>query len=116
MKLLTKSIEKKLPALYATEKTPTEEKVAVCKFFTPWAGWTWYVVEASAVLPDGDNVPLTDPRAETREDVLFFGLVDGNEKEWGYFTLSELESVNGPVGLKIERDTGFNDKPVSKYV
>ena len=115
MKLLTKAIAKKLPALYATENTPTEEKVAVCKFFTPDSNWTWFVVEGSAVLPDGENVPLTDPRADDREDVLFFGLVHGHEKEWGYFSLNELESVKGPFGLGIERDTHFDDEPVAKY-
>lgn len=40
-------------------------------------------------------------------DYLFFGLVHGFEKEWGYFSLKELESVTGPHGLKIERDLYF---------
>jgi hypothetical protein len=41
------------------------------------------------------------------EDVIFFGLVDGFEKELGYFSLSELSSVRGKSGLKIERDRYF---------
>jgi len=40
-------------------------------------------------------------------DWLFYGLVDGFEKEWGYFSLKELESVRGPLGLGIERDIYF---------
>lgn len=116
MKLLSDEITARLPALYSTESTPTEAKVAVCKFFTPTSNWTWYVVEGSAVLADGTEVPLSDPRAKDREDVLFFGLVDGFDKEWGYFCLSELESVKGPFGLGIERDIHFDDEPVSKYV
>jgi hypothetical protein len=34
----------------------------------------------------------------------FFGLVDGQFKELGYFMLAELESATGPMGLHIERD------------
>jgi len=33
-----------------------------------------------------------------------FGLVDGHEKELGYFSLSEIQSVRGPLGLPVERD------------
>lgn len=40
-----------------------------------------------------------------------FGLVVGLEKEFGYFLLSELESVKGPLGLKIERDRYW--KPIT---
>jgi len=58
------------------------------KFFTPDANWTWYATEAQ---PEG-------------EDFIFFGLVDGAEKELGYFSLSELQGVRGPMGLPIERD------------
>jgi len=88
MKLLTKELRTKLPKLYETEGTPIEEKTAIVKFFTPSSNWTWYAVEF-----DGDD--------------LFFGWVHGFEKEWGYFSLKELESVSGPYGLKIERDLYF---------
>jgi len=86
MKLLTKAIERSLPPLYATENVPAEAKILAVKFFAPWTNWTWYGVEY-------------DPAQR-----LFFGYVEGLEKEWGYFSLDELESVTGPVGLKIERD------------
>ena len=43
------------------------------------------------------------------EDI-FFGLVSGFELELGYFSLSELESVRGPLGLPIERDLYFEPK------
>ena len=38
----------------------------------------------------------------------FFGLVDGLEAELGYFWLSELTGVRGPLGLPIERDLYCN--------
>mgnify|MGYP002623781981 CR=1 FL=1 len=94
MKLITKEIEKKLNAvpLYSTESKA--EKEVICKFFNPYGAGTWYVFEAER---QGDG------------DWLFFGLVDLFDKEMGYFTLSELESVRiGRFGGKIERDKYFN--------
>lgn len=88
MKLLTQEIKKQLPKLYATEKIPTAEKVCRVKFFNPVGSWTWYAVEF-----DGKDQ--------------FFGLVDGFELEWGYFSLRELQSIKGPLGLGIERDLYF---------
>lgn len=95
MKLLTKAIIDTLPALYSTENVPTKDKKAVVKFFTPDANWTWYVVEGQK----HDNGEFT-----------FFGLVDGFEKEWGYFTLSEIQSVRGALGLPVERDRHFDGR------
>lgn len=93
MKLLTQAIIKKIPPLYSTDSTP-DAKI-VCKFFAPWSSWTWYVTEG---------------QLEEDGDWLFFGLVvDGHEKELGYFIMSELESVSGPGGLKIERDLHFGN-------
>ena len=93
MKLLTKELRQQFPKLYEGEEIPTDEKVVIAKFFTPWTSWTWYAVEF-----DGED--------------LFFGLVDGQEKEWGYFSLKELESVTGPAGLKIERDRYFGQPKI----
>lgn len=88
MQLLTKEIVDQLPPLYSTEDIDLEDKIAVCKFFTPDSNWTWYALEY-----DGED--------------LFFGYVVGFEAEFGYFSLSELESVRGALGLPIERDLGF---------
>lgn len=90
MKLLTKAIEKKLPALYTNEnKRPNEVKIPV-KFFSPDSNWTWWATEYDPI--------------ERR----FFGLVEGFEREYGYFMLDELETARGPFGLKIERDLHWN--------
>lgn len=89
MKLLTKEITAKLPKLYSQEKEA--DPMVICKFFTPWTNWTWFVTEGDI---EGN-------------DARFFGMVHGHEKEMGYFMLSELQSVKGPFGLKIERDIHF---------
>ena len=87
MKLLTKEIKGLLPALGATENV--EDPFVVVKFFTPDSNWTWFATEY-------------DP-----DERRFFGMVHGFEKELGYFTLDELESARGPLGLPIERDKFF---------
>jgi hypothetical protein len=93
MKLLTEELRRRLPALYSTEAD--RDPVAQAKFFTPWSNWTWYVTEF-----DGEDT--------------FFGLVDGLERELGYFSLSELESILGPAGLGIERDLHFKPTPLGR--
>jgi len=93
MKLLTKDIRNKLPALRTTEKSKGQAKVWL-KLFDPCGSWTWYAWEGEDILDDEGNVV----------DYHFFGLVDGFEKELGYFSLAEIESVKGPLGLGIERD------------
>ena len=101
MKLITKEIEKSIPKLYSTDGVPAEEKNLAVKFFTPDANWTWYVVEGEK-QEDGDW--------------LFFGLVDGFEKEWGYFTLNELKSVRGVFGLPVERDLYIGNPLMSEIL
>lgn len=93
MKLLTKEIRKRLPGLHDTERHP--DPVAVVKFFMPGTSWTLYATEFD------------------REDT-FFGLIEGFETELGYFSLSELESAQGPAGLKVERDRYFKPTPLSR--
>ncbi len=103
MKLLTKQ---NLKALQRQDpyhpdgpgrELPASESQVLVKFFTPDAQWTWFAVSASQDPDSGD--------------VQFFGLVHGLEKELGYFWLSELEKVRGPLGLPIERDLYW--QPVS---
>ena len=94
MKLLTEQLRKKLPPLYSQEKLGGKAIVHV-KFFTPDAQWTWWASEF-----DGEDT--------------FFGLVDGHVKELGYFSLSELESVKGPLGLGIERDLHWMPKTLEE--
>jgi hypothetical protein len=92
VKLLTKALEKKLPALRGASGT------AYVKWFTPDSNWTWYVMEY-------------DP--ETGD---CFGLVDGLEKEMGYFNLKEISEIRGKFGLPVERDQWFDPTPVEELL
>lgn len=86
MMLLTKELLEKLPQLYSQENV--KDPMIICKFFYPDFSWTWYAIEF-----DGKDQ--------------FFGLVDGDEKELGYFSLTELLVNRGKLGMPIERDRFF---------
>jgi hypothetical protein len=101
MKLLTKEIRHLLPPICATDGEG-EDAIAYVKFFTPDSSWTWYAVEGGSIVDeDGREV-----------DYEFFGLVHGHFSEYGYFCLSELESIRGPLGLAVERDLYFTPRPL----
>ena len=93
MKLMTKKLEKEIPAMRSTENVENP-KIAV-HYFNPCGKGDWYVLEGEK---QGD-------------DWLFFGYVKGlGFDELGYFTLKELESVTiKPFGLGIERELYFGE-------
>lgn len=95
MKLVTKELEAKLPPLYSQDGNGYEA-IALAKFFTPDSNWSWYVTEYDPV------------------ERVCFGLVEGFEKELGYFSLDELESIKGPLGLAIERDIYFEPTKIKE--
>lgn len=97
MKLMTKEIRKTLPPIGSGENTNYGAGIAYVKFFDPVDSWTWYAMEF-----DGEDI--------------FYGLVDGFEKEFGYFSLSELQNVKLRFGLGIERDIYFSPTPVSELL
>tara|TARA_R110002020_G_scaffold18339_8_gene64117 strand:+ start:4613 stop:4927 length:315 start_codon:yes stop_codon:yes gene_type:complete len=90
MKLMTKEILEKIPALYTNEEKNEGEIRIFAKFFHPFSSWTWYATEY-------------DPEQE-----LCFGLVDGHDVELGYFSLAEMKEVK-IMGCGIERDLHWDD-------
>ncbi len=93
MKLLTQEIRNRLPSLGS--QADNLDPIIQVKFFCPWSYWTWYAYEFD------------------QKDI-FFGFVKGDFDELGTFSLSELESIRGPLGLTIERDIHFSPKPLSQ--
>lgn len=89
--LLDEASRARLPKLGSGEKLGLQA-LAQVKFFTPDSHWTWYASEF-----DGEDT--------------FFGLVIGDFIEFGTFSLWELASVHGGLGLPVERDKFF--KPIS---
>ncbi|MCZ7404702.1 MAG: DUF2958 domain-containing protein [Candidatus Methanoperedens sp.] len=92
MQLLTDELRKKIPAMGSQEGL--KDPMIVAKFFTPWSSWTWYIIEF-----DGEDT--------------FFAYVDGLMPELGYVSLSELEDLVSPSGLRIERDLHWIEMPLS---
>lgn len=94
MKLMTKGIENKFKkyTLESQEGKGFDAEVVV-KYFNPYGAGTWLITEGEK-QEDGDW--------------LFFGYCHIYEWEWGYVTLSELESVR-PLGMfSLERDLYSN--------
>jgi hypothetical protein len=94
--LLDQTSREQLPPLYANEALGLAA-LALVKFFTPDSDWTWYA-------------------SEFDEKDIFFGLVSGFEVELGYFSLSELEEVRGPLGFPIERDLYYTPKTLEELL
>ena len=87
-----------VPALYSTEETLAERKVAHIKAFDPCGRGTWYACEFNS------------------EEGLFFGYVVSplgpDCDEWGYFDKHELEHVRNRLGLPLERDVWWKPAPI----
>lgn len=94
MKLLTKEISDKLKEQFP--KGSDFEQLVLAKLFDPCGSWTWYVLNQDPEDPD-----------------YLWGIVNGFEIEMGSFSLSELESIKGPLGIGIERDLYFEPLPAS---
>ena len=90
MKLMTNELEMKLKKYpLGSQDGYGDDVIVICKYFI--GNWTWYVTEAEKCL---------------NGDYEFFGFVVGLYHEWGYFMLSDLESIN-VNGLRVERDLNF---------
>jgi len=87
-KLIPQTLLSDIPDLYDTEGQT--DPLCCVKLFTADSNWTWYIIELSK--SDRDTC---------------YGYVQGLESELGYFTLSELETVHGSLGLAIEIDLYF---------
>jgi hypothetical protein len=93
MKLITKEIENKAPALHSQDDKSSTEIMVVAKFFNPCGAGTWYMTEY-------------DPKQRMGFGWCTLGF--GPEcDELGYFSIDELESIEGPLMIGIERDIHF---------
>ncbi len=99
MELLTKALVKRFAQVGSQENV--KDPIIIARFFDPCGAGTWYATEY-------------DPAART-----FFGYVsifgDWND-EWGSFSLDELTGYKGPLGIGIERDLYWQEKPASAVI
>lgn len=90
---IPEELREKIPKLYGAEHESSP--MVWVKLFTPDSSWTWYITEF-----DGQDT--------------CFGFVVGDFPELGYFSLSEIARVRGPLGLPVERDLYFEPKPLEE--
>jgi hypothetical protein len=86
MELIPQEIKNKIPKLYETEKQ--NDPIVYVKLFLD--AWTWYITELSI-----DN------------NICFGYVISPFESELGYFSLNEIKSIKGSLGLGVERDLSF---------
>jgi hypothetical protein len=97
MKIVTEEFEllfKDYP-LYSQEQI--KDPLVIAKLFDPCGSATWFLTEY-------------DPK-EKRAFCYVTGMV---ADEWGYTSITELESIQRPFGLTIERDLYFVQKRLSE--
>jgi hypothetical protein len=97
MKLLTKELERRFAEV---GKQQDSDPLVIAKYFNPTGGQSWFATEYCPA------------------DKTFYGyasLFGDYNDEWGYFSLSELESVQGQFGLGIERDLYCGEMRISEH-
>ena len=69
----------------------------IAKLFDPCGSASWFLLEYDPV------------------EKISFGYVTGlAENELGYISLTEMESIKGPLGIGIEQDLYFQQKRLSE--
>lgn len=93
MKLITKAIERAFEKQGDTSEMDMSQIKIVMKLFNPIGAGTWYIYD----------------RVQGNEDIMwcFANLGDPINAELGTVSMSELQSLRLPLGLKIERDRSF---------
>ena len=95
MELIPKELVNTIPKLYETENT---DPIIYVKLFTPDSNWSWFISELSI-----------------DKEICFGLIISPFVKDWemGYFSLNELKSIRGKLGLPIERDLWFKPTKLS---
>jgi hypothetical protein len=77
----------------------------VIKGYESFTGWYWFATEEAykqdSLLPNGKEV---------QNDIIYFGLVQGQEQEWGYFSKGELESLKPKVWEIPKKDLPYSGR------
>lgn len=90
--LITDEMLERVPRLYEQEEVALADKEVHAAYIIPFkSNWTWYMMEY-------DN--------ETGEA---FGLVLGDEVEWGYFNVNELKELNAQRLILEDFPTTFRE-------
>jgi len=104
MRLITQTLKSSLPAIGETDGTEAGDIVIRAKFFALGSAATWLIAEYDAE----DHIVFC------YADLFGQGTFGG--AEWGYSSVSEMESVMfGPIP-RIERDIHFTPRPFRECI
>lgn len=92
MELIPKNLLNRIPKLYETEEQ--NNPIAYVKLFLD--GWTWFITEISI-----DN------------NICFGYVISPFGAELGYFSLEEIKTIKGTLGIGVERDLYFKPTKLS---
>ena len=101
MSLMTKELEKRFEAQGYTGDKEAKDIIVIAKFFNPIGVGTWFCYEYEQ---------------EDRIFWCFANLGDPDFAELGTVSLDEMESLNLPFGLKIERDLYFTECSLQEVI
>ena len=91
MKLITEELKERFKEV--GDQSDSKNPLIVVKLFDPAGSATWYTTEYDA------------------ERRVAFGFVTGlYMDEWGSYSIDELEAIERPFGLTIERDIYFEEQ------
>lgn len=96
---MTQELEKRF-AQIGSQDEKGEDAIVIAKYFNPTGIGSWFAIEYNPI------------------DKIFFGYVSlfGDDcDEWGDFSLDELQSFQGRMGLGIERDLYCGEKKLSEF-
>ena len=92
MELIPQEAKQQIPKLYETEEQ--NNPIAYVKLFLD--AWTWYITEMSI-----DN------------NICFGYVISPFGAELGYFSLEEIKSIKGSLGIGVELDLEFKPTKLS---
>ena len=97
MKLITEELKARFAEVGSQDGC--KDPLVIAKFFDPMGSGNWWAT-------------AYDPKRN-----ICFGYVSGLQlDEWGYFSIDELEAIERPFGLTIERNIHFQEQLMSKLI
>jgi hypothetical protein len=99
VQLITKELEKRFKEVGGQEDKKLEDHIVIAKFFNPVGQGTWFLTEY-------------DP--ETQIAFGYVSIFGDHNDEWGGFAVWELAGLKVGLGLGIERDIYWKEKPAKE--
>ncbi|MGD2085609.1 MAG: hypothetical protein PVH61_05420 [Candidatus Aminicenantes bacterium] len=94
-----------MPKFETKDKDLYIDNQKVIKGWESFTGWFWFATEEAykqdSILSNGKEIP---------NDTIYYGLVQCQEQEWGYFSKGELESLKPKIWEIKEIDLPYSGR------